>query len=117
SAICLQHRIHRGGIEIAVKISVDHHRRSVVAGSETNDREEREAAVGRRPAEGHAEPALEVIAQRLIAHDPARDAVAEEDDVTADLATVDEVVEGGDAVELVGRHLEEARDLAEMLVG
>ena len=51
----------------------------------------------------------QVLAQLVVAHDPAAHAVADQDDVPAHRLAEDEVVEGGDAVQLVGGHAQAAR--------
>src|SRR5579885_1680439 len=99
SAIRIEERVDAALVEIAVQIGIDHHCRRMVAMPETHDRQEREASVGRGPALPYAEAPLEVLAQPLVPHDPAGDAVAEQDDVSSDRTSEDEIVEGRDAVQ------------------
>src|SRR2546426_6191181 len=113
----LEDPVDLAGREVAVEVLVDHQSRSRIAGSEARVRKQREAAVLRGLAEADAELLADGPADSLVAHDPATDAVADEDHVPPHRLAVDEVVEGGDAVYLVRGHLQELSDVADRFVG
>ena len=57
-----------------------------------------------------------MLADRVVAHDPATDAVAQKVDVPAHRAAEDHRVERREAVHLVGRHVEGGGDVADAFV-
>src|SRR5207249_6843618 len=104
-------------IEIEMKFVVHCHDRRPVAGAETDDRKQSEAAVGSSLAEVDTQARTQVIALPLVPHDPAAHAVAQHDDVPADRLTEDQVIEGRDAVLLSDGHFDQLGDVAEAVVG
>src|SRR5579862_5485034 len=78
----LENRIQSVGSEVSVKLASDHHGGRAVAGAEARNREEREEAVRGGLAGLDAEAAGESGADVVVTHEPAADAVAEEDQAT-----------------------------------
>src|SRR5579884_3810439 len=101
SLIAVQNRIEALGGEVPVEIVVNHHGGGAVARSQTHDGQQRETAVGGGLAEFDLQPLPQVVADLLVADNPAAHAVADPDHMPADRSPVNQVVEGGDAVHLV----------------
>src|SRR5579885_2415355 len=109
--VLLEYAVEPVHIDIAVQIVVNHHGRRMVARSKANNREQRKPAVRRGLAHLHSQPLRQLIAQPVIAHDPATDAVAHHDDVSADGLAEDQIVERGHAVQFVNRDFQQLRDV------
>src|ERR671923_2210632 len=89
----------------------------MVAGAEADDGQQREAAIGAGFAQPNAEAGRQVLADALIAHDPARNAVAYQNDVFTHGPAEDQIVKRRDAIELVSRHLQKLGNVPESFVG
>ena len=115
--IPLQNAIDLRGFEIVVEVVVDHHDGRVIASAEADNRQQGETAVSGTFAGADPEAFGDVAELPLAVHDPAAHAVADVDDVPAHGLAEDQVVEGGDGIELGGGHPEEGADVLEGFVG
>src|SRR5580692_2706144 len=79
---------------------IDHQNRSLVAGAEAADRQQREAAISCGLAETDAELFAYLVTDLLITSQKARHAVADLDDISTDRAAEDQVVESGHALDV-----------------
>src|SRR5262249_14955942 len=95
---------------------VDHQRRRVVACAEASDRQHSELAVRAGLTKRDPQTLGEMFAYPVVAHNPATDAVADEDHSPAHRLPEDQVVKGRHAVQLVGRHLKKLGQVADTLV-
>src|SRR5215475_1120602 len=95
---------------------VDHDYRRVVACAQAGDGQHRELAVRAGLAERDSQPRGQMFAYPLIAHNPATDAVTDEDHAPAHRLAKNQVVKSRDAVQLIGSHLEKLGQIADALV-
>src|SRR6266700_3199063 len=114
--VLLENTLELLGAEIAVQIAVHHHGGRVVARPQADNRQQREAAVGSRLAELDPHVLGQLLANILVAHDPAAHAVADRDDVAADWLAKNQIVKSRDTIQVLYRHPEELGQILQAFV-
>src|SRR5262252_5191783 len=114
--LTLQNSINPLRLQILIERLVDHQRRRVVASAEAGDGQHSELAIRTGLAKLNPQARGQMFAYPVVAHNPATDAVADEDHSPAHRLAEDQVVKGRHAVQLVGRHLKKLGQVADVLV-
>src|SRR5262245_32305055 len=115
-SITLQNAVNLLRLQILMERLVYHQRRRVVASAEAGDGQHSELAVRAGLAKLNPQARGQMLAYPFIAHNPATDAVADEDHSLAHRLAEDQVVKGRHAVQLVGRHLKNLGQVADVFV-
>src|SRR5882672_3207716 len=95
---------------------VDHQRWRMVASAEAWNRYHRELAIRAGLAQVDPQARGQMLAYPVVAHNPATDAVADEDHAPAHGLPEDQIVKSRDAVQLIRRHLEKLGQVADALI-
>src|SRR4029077_675683 len=117
SLVGLQRAVDPLWIQVGVQIVVHHQGRSPVATAETYDRKQRESFVRGGFTKPDAEALAEMLAHPVVAHHPAAHAVAEHDHMASHGLAKNEVIKGGDTIQVRGRHAEMRGDIIQAFVG